>query len=249
VGRKLRRYVLLTGGALFVYAALKPSPGVCADGPVELEGDGYGGSLPAHLACGPDARIRFAGAGGSVGAHMGHDADQDGPDDGIYIGGGSAVEYSAPSLLRCDGSNCNVPGPSGQGGVGGRIGYDWSEVGVRLGGLLLWNGDGLRPWPDLTLRLGQVQRLHVAAGLGSYDIETLVHPGVWLGLELPLGSGWEITLHEGAHGNFGDTTSSRTVVSLRLPLSDRLWLVAGQAVWANNLGWGPETTLGIGGRL
>jgi hypothetical protein len=94
-----------------------------------------------------------------------------------------------------------------------------------------------------------MRRPHFSAGLGSYDTETLVHPGVWLGLEVPLGGGWEIALHEGAHENLGDTTSSRTLVSLRLPLSDRLWLVTGQAVWANKLGWGPETTLGMGGRM
>jgi hypothetical protein len=259
-----RRGLLLLGVTVFVLLALQPTWAVCAGGPVDVEASGYGGSVPTHLACGPDVRLRYGGGGGLVGAHLGRAGTGADAEDrrgvpegtGFFVGAGGAAEYVAPSLIACDGSkDCTVPAPYGQGVLVGRVGYDWHPVGIRVGGLVSFNQDGSRFFPDLSLRLGATNRIRVMAGLGSYDVATMLRPGGWIGLVMPLGAGWDVALHTGAHGSawifgnptLGGSTGYRTQVAVRMPLDKRLWLQLGEAVWVDDVGWGPETSAGLGG--
>ncbi len=181
-----------------------------------------------------------------IGNHVGRGH---GDGTGTFLAAGATGEYVGTSFLRCVGGDCDVPSPYVQGTVFGRIGYDWSSFGLQGGAVFLWQRGGGLPIPELTLRFGPIDDARFLVGFGSYDLPTASHPGLWAGTLLPLGGGWQLAMHLGVHLNVGDGSAGRAEASLRMPLDRGLWLGLEQAVWANDLGWGPETAVSLGGRL
>jgi hypothetical protein len=246
---RLRRGILLLAFSLFVLAALHPTWGVCASGPGELEVTGFGGSVPSRMTCGPDVRVKYGGAGAALAAHLGDDPARR-PGTGFVAGAGGALAYDHLLLYRpCDpsSSDCSPPQSYGEGVLGGRLGYDWSWVGFRVGALLWFRPDGVGgvvPFPDLSLRLGDIDRVRVVAGLGAYDVPTMVRPGLYGGLLAPLEGGWELDVHVGQHLGMAGLSSVRAHAGLRAPLGPRSGLTLGAAAWINEVGSGPEGDIG-----
>jgi hypothetical protein len=149
-------------------------------------------------------------------------------------------------------SDCTMPSSYAEGVLGGKLGYDWSWIGFRVGGLIWIRPDGSGgavPFPDVALRLGDVDSLRVVAGLGSYDAPTMLRPGLYGGLLVPLDAGvvrWELDVHVGQHLGMAGLSSVRAHAGLRAPLGPRSWLSLGAAAWMNEVGSGPEGDLGWG---
>jgi hypothetical protein len=251
---RLRRRLLLLAFTLFVLAALQPTWGVCAGGPGELEATGFGGSVPSRMTCGPDVRVKYGGAGGTFATHLGADPRQR-PGTGFAVGAGGAVAYDHLLLYRpCSpsSSDCTLPTSYPEGVLGGRLGYDWSWIGFRVGALIWIRPDGSGgavPFPDLSLRLGDADSLRVVVGLGGYDVPTMLRPGLYGGVLAPLGRGWELDVHVGQHLGMAGLSSVRAHAGLRAPLGTRSWLSLGAAGWMNDVGSGPEGDLGWGARF
>jgi hypothetical protein len=253
---RLRRRILLLGFTLFVLAALQPTWGVCASGPGELEVTGFGGSVPSRMTCGPDVRVKYGGAGGAFAAHLGDDTRRR-PGTGFVAGGGAALAYDHLLLYRAcnlSSSDCTLPTSYAEGALGGRLGYDWSWVGFRVGALIWIRPDGSGgavPFPDVSLRLGDVDGWRVVAGLGAYDVPTMLRPGLYGGVLVPLDAagaerGWELDVHVGQHLGMAGLSSVRAHAGLRAPVSAGSWLSLGAAAWMNEVGSGPEGDLGWG---
>jgi hypothetical protein len=144
-----------------------------------------------------------------------------------------------------------IPGPYAQGVLLARAGYDFPRVGVYAGAILFLARDSVA-LPEVAFRFGYVDRFHLSLGFGSYDIPTMLRPGLWAGATLPVSGGWELALHAGLHGDIGhgdDAWPARAQATVRMPLSRTLWLQSSQALSLTSRGWGPESSLGVGGRL
>jgi len=210
---------------------------------------GYAGSVPSHIACGPDVRVRYAGGGGVASTHFNGALDAH-PGTGVMVGAGGAAEYLDTALLRCsDSGNCTLPPSGGYGAGTARIGYDWNRFGFRVGGLVYFGADGAFVLPDVAVRFGQMGKLRFSCGVGSYDVPSMLRPGVWAGWDGTLEGGWELGLHGGAHLGADSVSSLRIQSSLGIPLGEQLRLNLAPAVWLNELGTGPEMTIGLSGRL
>jgi hypothetical protein len=246
---RLRRPVLLLGITLFVLAALQPTWGVCAGGPLDAEATAFGGSVPSHMTCGPDVRVKYGGAGGRLETHF-DDGPLARPGTGLSVGGGGAVAYDHLLLYRPCGPPSDCATSSYAEGVGaGSVGYDWRSFGFRAG-LLLWGRDnGLLPFPDGALRFGDVDGIRVVVGLGAYDVPTMLRPGLYAGILAPLERGWQLDMHVGQHLGMSGLSSMRVHGGLRVPIASSSWLTLGAALWANEVGTGPEGDVGWGARF
>jgi hypothetical protein len=248
---RLRRCLLLAAFTAFVLAVLQPTWGVCADGPGDVDASAFGANVPSRMACGPDVRVKYGGIGGQVSTHLGDDAGRR-PGTGFVLGAGAAGAYDHVLLLgpcRSLTTNCAVPPSFFEGAIAGRLGYDWSWFGFRAG-ILFWGvRDGGFPFPDISLRFGAVDGVRFVAGLGAYDVPTMLRPGLYAGLVAPLEKGWELELHVGQHLGIAGLASVRAHGGMHAPIGPRSWLSLGGALWANELGVGPEGDLGWGSRF
>jgi hypothetical protein len=191
-------------------------------------------------------RVRYAGAGGMANFHLREDPRTH-QGAGLLLGAGAAMEQVAMAPLR-DADASGIPGPYPEAALEARVGYDDKPIGVRAGAILFLSRDRSW-WPEFAFRFGRLDAFHASVGLGAYDAPTLLHPGLWAGAALPVGGGWELAIHAGLHGNVGDEIPLRTQVTVRMPLTRTLWLLSAQAVSVTSRGWGPESSLGLGGRL
>ena len=231
-----RRWLLVLGLGGLVVSAAHPAIGA----PLDVEAAGYGGTASGGWACGPDARVKYGGGGGEVRVHS--KATTDDPESGWSGALGGAVEDRAISYLDC-GQECGSSPPPTvtSGGVVGagaaKVGYDWRWFGVRGGvnAYEVWDArSDARPTllalPSLIVRGGRVNGFHVEGGLGSYDVPTIMRPGLFLGAAYDFEPGWEIALHGGVHQTFDGSGGFRGALTLKLPVTDAVQIGAGLAL-------------------
>jgi hypothetical protein len=242
---RIRRPLLVLGFTGFVVAATHR---VNAATPWEVEGGGYGGGGTGHVACGPDVRVGYAGLGGQL--HYAGRREDQAVGFGFDVGAVGEGERQQP--VDCNGSSCNQYYASGLGTAGyARAGFDLRYFGLRLGAMSFLepsNGGGFHvvPLPCGELRAGRLDGARVTLGLGSYDLPSIMRPGVYLGLGIPTGGGWELGGHLGIHYLTQDTTALRETLTVRAPLSESLWLRTDLAV-VESEGAGGDFTVGVGG--
>lgn len=152
----------------------------------------------------------------------------------------------------------NVPSPMTRGVLGARFGNDWQYLGASAGALAFTHVGGvdlhtcttssgsevscvnypvdLTVFPDLQARIGPFYPFHVDLGLGSYNVMTLTHPGLYLGAIAGNDAGWEIAVHYGSHANFQGTFSDRNFssrgdIGLKVPVTSAIRLGANGAIY------------------
>ncbi|HEY5241483.1 MAG TPA: hypothetical protein VIJ22_08465 [Polyangiaceae bacterium] len=243
---RARRGLLFAGFTLFVVCATHR---VGASGPWEAEGGPYGGSVPGHMTCGPDMRIAYGGVGGEIRYSQARAAGQS---DGVAFDVGGLVESERAWAVGCNTPECLGDGFSGLAPSGrARIGYDWPGFGFRLGAIL-WTqpqtGQRLQPVPvpDLALRVGAFDEVRFVLGFGAYDLPTYLRPGLYCGLLVPVGRGWELGGHVGVHYALADSLGFRGAITVRAPLAPHVWLRTDFAVMGNDSGPGSDAVLGLG---
>jgi hypothetical protein len=268
----LKRCLLAVGGLGVVVSAPHR---VGASGPVDLEGTAYGGVEEGEWACGPRARARYGGVGGEVRAHpfradlaaaraadKGAAEDQGAATGPVFAAAGS-VEHKAFEQIDCSSDSSSdacgkaVP-PAGLSGAGRAIGgYDWEYFGLSAG-VIVWthydSPNDAHPtpflFPDLALRFGPTTRWRISAGLGSYNVPTLLRPGLYGGVGFSPSLGWDLDLHGGAHFGFAEQAGVRADAALRIPIAPRLQLGLGTAVSNYTSSYiDPEGRIFLAGRL
>jgi hypothetical protein len=248
-----RRLVLCAGVTLFVVFATHR---VSAGDPWEVEGGGYGGGGTGHIACGPNVRVAYGGAGGEAR----YSAARTGDRVGFAGDVGGVVEAQRQWPVDCvntpngedtPGITCKQNFASGVVPTGrARVGLDSAYFGLRAGVLMFGEpkyGQGLRysPLPDVELRLGRSDGIRVPLGFGAYDLPTYLRPGAYTGLFLPAGGGWDCGVHVGIHYLTQGTLSVRETLTIRAPLTPHLWLRTDFGLTeAQNTG--TDSTLSIG---
>jgi|GEM_PF-243589 len=239
-----RRFWLVLGGAGLVVSAACPAEAGTA---AEVEGGVHGGTASGAWACGPSARVKYAGLGARGRVWVGQKAPEipggNAVPEGFSVGAGVAGESRSYSLLQCNNGVCNsdqdrkVP-PSGLVGAAALSGgYDGKNWGIRAGALVLQryrdNSDTkptLQAWPDVALRIGQLRGLRLDLGLGAYSTDTMLHPGVYVGGLMPVSERVELGLRLGVHQNFDADSGVRGDFSARFKLGEATSLqVAGGA--------------------
>ena len=212
-----------------------------ASGPGEIEGTGYFGEESGAWACGPSARVKYGGVGGEIRVRPSAPTDPHQAQE-WYVAGGAAAEAQSYTLIECEHNPCQ-PGEAqlppttvlpATHLVGG---YDWRWVGFRAGGQL-WGRytdhdaptPRLTPWPEASLRLGPLDSVYVSAGIGSYNVPTLLRPGAYVGLGVVPAQGWNLDLHSGPVVLVGGFVGVRNDVSLLVPILPPLRLGFGGAV-------------------
>lgn len=98
--------------------------------------------------------------------------------------------------------------------------------------------------PELHLRIGPVEDLHVELGWGPYSIATTARPGVHVGFVIPLPARWQIALRGGYHYSTLNDLHPRGDLSLHIPVHRRLRIEVGGA-----LGGGAAGFVGGEGRV
>jgi hypothetical protein len=242
-----RRAFLVCAFTLFVVFATHR---VQAGGPWQLEGAGYGGSTTGHMACGSDVRVAYGGLGGEL-----RYAEALGAKDrsgfGFEVGG--TTQLQTEHAINCAGGACSAPedGLLPFGRV--RLGYDWHDFGFRIGALALTKTYAGRvegiPFPDLDIRIGELDGARFVLGLGAYDLPTYALPGLYCGLTVPTGGGWEVGGHLGWHVSLSDVSTARESITLRAPLLEHLWARTDFALMENEYGPGSDVMIGLGGDL
>jgi hypothetical protein len=166
----------------------------------------------------------------------------------------AAVRYERYALLEPGMSSTNgdvshVPEPLLRGAASLRAGYDFRFFGAR-GGLLvhqrydqvevtdcldrprscpLYDSLRVRAFPEVAIRVGAWEPVHIDAGLGSYNLPTLHQPGLYAGLGFQL-DGFGAAFHVGSHDTFHGAYSNRFDLSVLIPVSEELRLTAGASL-------------------
>lgn len=130
--------------------------------------------------------------------------------------------------------------------VASRLGYDWLLFGMK-GGLLLRQVQGevdvehcmqqpgtcpeygnmtFEAFPDLSLRFGPSEPLHLDVGLGAYSLPTLMQPGLYAGLTAQH-RGLRLALHAGEHLTFHGHGSPRFDLACAIPATRTLRVIGG----------------------
>jgi hypothetical protein len=91
--------------------------------------------------------------------------------------------------------------------------------------------------------------MRVVVGLGAYDVPTMLRPGLYAGILAPLERGWQLQMHVGQHLGMSGLSSVRVHGGLRVPIARSSWLTLGAALWANEVGTGPEGNVGWAARF
>ncbi len=145
---------------------------------------------------------------------------------------GVTQEFSSLTLTRC-GEFCEAPQvTAGTFGARAGVGWDFHWLGVRVGVDALSSkafGVGTIVVPDLALRLGALDDGYFLLGFGSYDAQTTVRPGAYIGGGFALGSGFSTVIHGGVHLD-QDWWVFRGDATLEYRLSHALSLGLGGAV-------------------
>jgi hypothetical protein len=175
----------------------------------------------------------------------------------VSLGGGGVWESRKYSLIDCRGAPdgapsgsqtiCPTPPTGPVSAFNASVGYDLEpfgfrdSIGFRLGvlryGRFVDSKDSsptykLLPEASLLGRVGPLRRpVLIAVGFGSYDASTMLRPGLWLGVDVPLGAG-EFTVggHLGYHQTFDSDLGLRLHLQLAAALGSAIDLVAGGAV-------------------
>jgi hypothetical protein len=241
-----RRLFLSLGFVGLIASAARPA----ASSPVDIEGTTYGGSASGGWACGPDTRVKYGGVGAEVRIHptaRPEPGTNQAGDDGIVLSVGGAAEHRAYAFLDCNQcSNAGTTVPPAGVVYGGTIkaGYDGRWIGVN-GGLLLWQNldtaTDTSPttnfFPELSLRVGPLDRFRAEIGIGSYGAPTILRPGLWAGVVGVLDPGWELAFHESVEVATGAGASGgyRSDLTLKLPVTRELQVGLGGALTAGGL--------------
>lgn len=238
-----RRFWLVLGGVGLLASAAAPA----AAGTGEVEGGVHGGSASGHWACGPAAQVKYGGLGARGRVWLNEREKAEGPagskapKTGFSVGGGLAGEHRTYRFLGCNSDETPCPldrqvvPPGGLVGAASlSLGYDWEVFGLRAGALLWQNYNDhnttrpdLRVAPEVSLRLGKFGRLRGEAGIGSYSTDTMLRPGAYLGLTMPLSPAVELTGRLGGHQNFDGNAGARADVSVQARVSDAVSLSGG----------------------
>ncbi|MCU0657676.1 MAG: hypothetical protein MUF64_21175 [Polyangiaceae bacterium] len=238
---KRTRFLLLLGVASMVYSAGEPA---IAGTTGEVEGGLHGGTGAGNWACGPSARLNFGGLGARGRVWL-SPQEQAAVDEAVRTGalprgfsvGAAAVaearryKLSACRQDPCEGDARQVPPDSTVGAASISVGYDGEWVGAR-GGVLATQrfrrhtdrSPTLELLPDVALRVGKQQQLRGELGLGSYSIDTLLRPGLYVGGTLPVSSTLELTARLGVHRVFDGSPGARLDLSSRWRLGGRAHL-------------------------
>lgn len=228
---------------------------VGARGPVELDGTAFGGTESSRFSsCNGYAGVgaRYAGMGAEVRAHpMAAEPPATGPaPDPITAEGLSATATVAGDVRSyeliectgdCDGLNSgSLPKSQGRVGARVRLGYDWRWLGFQAGAIG-WEGLGsgsnpashLGILPDVCLRIGPRDVLRGEIGLGAYNAPTVLRPGLYLGVGVNAGQGWDLMGHFGIHAPMGSEqadSQARADMEVRAPITETIRLGFGAAV-------------------
>jgi len=219
---------------LLLLSAVRP---VGASSPADVELAGYDGMGSGQWACGPKARVRYAGIGGRA-RFFPSESSTEGTtgggrqpelEHGLAVTAGVAVEGRGYRLLACYDPPCSVPPESIAAGGFALLGYD-GRIFAFHAGPLLWqrfvsstdSHPAVNVFPDIEFRLGRVDRLSMDFGLGSYDAPTILRPGGYLGLAWAVAPGWQCALHGGVHATFDGDLGIRASFHLRAPLTQHV---------------------------
>jgi hypothetical protein len=245
----VRRRILLALGV--VGLTISAAERVGAGTPAELEGGVYGGSASGRWTCGPSARVNYGGAGARGRVWLSEpqrlqidEAVRRGtPPVGFHLGGGLAGEYRSYRLIPCNQASCEpqdrqLPPEGMVGALSFTLGYDAPWLGFRAGMLAYQNYNAAtdrRPTrillPDLVFRAGRREKVHGEVGFGSYSIDTMLRPGLYLGAGLPVGESVDLLGRLGVHQVFDDNLGFRGELVARFHLnpSTRLDLGVGSS--------------------
>lgn len=255
---------MITLGRRTVLGAL--ALGILATAPVrvhaatEAEASGYGGSSVGSWGCGPIARANYGGGGARV--RYAQEAAPFGGKGAVAEVAG-AVERESSKIVGCDRNDCapsDYVAPKDTTMIGAHVrgGYQWDVVGVE-GGATVYQAydraDDPRPsyglFPDLQAAIGHPEKGRGVLGLGSPTISTLRRPGVYVGIEMPIGP----VAFTGLLGSYrsgpglSDDHNARADVIAEIPLSDHLAVKVGGSASGNKRGNGGEGTAGILGKF
>jgi hypothetical protein len=139
---------------------------------------------------------------------------------GFALTAAAAANLVSAHLEHCEG-DCEGLDPERfplrrmQMGAGLRLGADWRWFGFGAGALTNYRLEApgqyelardLPLWPDVLLRFGRRDVLHVDLGLGAYDASTVLRPGLFAGVGVVPVEDWHILAHFGMHqpGAFGN---------------------------------------------
>jgi hypothetical protein len=165
--------------------------------------------------------------------------------EGLAVTATMAGDVRSYELLECSG-NCDglssnsLPKSQGRLGARARLGYDWRWLGLHAG-VIGWEGlgSGSNPTshlgflPDACVRVGPRDVFRGEIGLGAYNASTVLRPGLYLGLGVNLGQGWDLMGHIGVHAPMGSLdadSETRGDIEARAPITDMVRVGFGAAV-------------------
>ena len=150
------------------------------------------------------------------------------------------LEAAADRSPEADANSIGDGGAHFEIGARVRLGYDWRWLGFQVG-FLGWEGLGsgsdpashLGLLPDAYLRIGPRDVLRGEIGLGAYNAPTVLRPGLYVGLGVNGGQGWDVMGHLGVHAPMGSlhaNSQARADLEVRAPVAERIRVGFGAAL-------------------
>ncbi len=175
---------------------------------------------------------------------------------GFLVGASAALERNSYSLLSPGSSGeTNVPPVSARGAGGVRLGYDGDWIGLHGGAFVfqefgevrtvgcpagttgctslptaVYGSPGLTFWPDLMVRFGSLDSFRFELGAGTYNVPTLLRPGLYAGMGYALPLGWDFATHFGYTDSFHGNGGGRLDLAVKMPVLEALRVGLGGAV-------------------
>ncbi len=228
-----RRSVL----ALLCCGALATALDAAADDPpseVEIGLNGYTGQGETAWACGPSARVKYGGLGGTLRWQQLRkmprvSSPSLGVPEGLSLETSVVMEQRSFTLLSASSSTpagSQLPPGAWMYAANFRYGYDWRYLGLRMGSLAFpvyksntQSSPSMQPFPELSLRAGPIDLVYGELGLGSYNLPTMTNPGVYAGVGVNFWQKATVMSHLLA-ALYSGTAGSRWDLSVRGVLTD-----------------------------
>jgi hypothetical protein len=219
---------------------------------------GYVGESPGGFSCGPSMRAKYAGGAARV---------RVAENDKRILGSGFSGELAGSvARERYEVTDCNddclrdpetnAPTPLPEAWMGGghlRGAYSDDHVSISAG-MSIFNGydngrsssPALYAFPDMEFGAGVTGSYRILGGFGTPNINSLRHPGLYIGTDVAIGAG-ELQARLGVHrtGPGTDSAGGRLDLTGYLPLVPKLDLRLGLTgvEWNGNMG--AEGSLGL----